>query len=494
MSVNERSTILLIGSAMLIPALVYAGRFGSALTRTALQRSALRAWLVLLITVLVVRALMGVLLASIGGTAHLWAVNEFWPFRIAYPNYGILAGLPFGAVLLVGAIYVDKIYGFVSSRRARFFLLWTVAFVFSVSFGAVHGGLIDGNLGVAVGADHLRDAAINPTLTALFKTHTARILGELLPSYEAPHSVSHPAGAIAYWQAVARGLPPLAFSLLNAAIFSLTFSIINSAIWRQSSPGSVHPATFVTMFAPAMLIYGRSDDAVYYFLALLSVALTAVAFQARKYALSGIAGGVAGIAANFSYASVTLLPSMVTLTVDETIGDLRRYVRHTWIHAAIVGVVICAFLTIEWRALGFNYLSGFLASARRANDLTLAAILASGQIVRAFDDRAMTILDFVLLGGPAFVVVYIAVFRGFLSPPRDWPIRNVALVILFAAIVIEMASAGETARDWGSLFPIMGLCLLPSALSGATESDWVWMMRAQLIWALLLQVPINFGW
>jgi hypothetical protein len=439
------------------------------------------------------RAVVGILMLY---GVRLWAVSALYPFRVAFPNYALLLGLPYALSLVAVTVFWSRILDIVSTSRWRLLLLWALSCFLSVNFGALHGGLISGNLGIATASDHLHDALINPTFLDTFATHIARVRGAVSPQYLAPHSFSHPAGSIAYWQLAALNLPGIAFSLLNAALFALSFPMLNSALERQIGNNAAVSVTVATMVTPALLIYGRSDDAVYYFVSTAAVSLMFLAVYLRSYWRSGAAAVFLGISMNLSYASATLLPTMFAMTSNVTISPavLWRYVRDIFGAVLIVASIVCVAIVAESLVLKFDYFSGLAASASHAHDYTFAAVLRTGEYVRAFNDRIMTILDFALLGGPLFLFVYLDAVRNLCGPFQAMRLKNVALGLLLIAIVVQMASAGETARDWGSLYPIMGLCFLPDLVSQMALSERLWVIRAQFIWSLLLEALINFSW
>jgi len=485
--------VLLTGSACLVPALLYAGRRAAPAERSDQKARLIRAWMIVIIVTLAARTLVGLLILA---GVRLWAANAFYPFRIASPNYGALRGLPFAAAMIAVAVLIPRGFAWLSQARLKAVFLWAIAFAVSILSGAIHGGLIAGNLGIATEAARRHDAAINPGLATLFATHVERILGNVGPPYAAPHSLSHPAGSIAYWQLTQKVLPPLGFSMLNAAIFALTFPLLyRTLVKRGSDDRAALGLTLIALFTPGLLIYGRSDDAIFYFLAFAALAAFVIAVERRSALMSAIAGAASVIAANLSYAFV-VLPAIAfsfPFRTKVSLSSLAQHVRRILPWSLVVLAILVPGLFLEARLFAFNYWEGFRASASSAHAYTFFAILLSGDYVRAFDDRAMTILDFLLLGGPAFLLVYIQLARE-LRRTSEWPLAPIACFVLFAAIIVQMASAGETARDWGMLFPIMGLCFFPDALRALETQELLWLARFQLTWSLLLLIPIDFGW
>src|SRR3990172_3270511 len=150
-------------------------------------------WLIFIIAIVFLRAVVGTIF-MVGGVSH-WSIQKFYPIRIAYPNYGILGGLPYVIVGFIILAYLRAICNFIFSSRKRYFLLWAFSAVLSIIYGGIHGGITTGNIGISGALDHIYDASLNTTIAETFSTHTDRITGHVKPGYKTAHTLSHPAGS-----------------------------------------------------------------------------------------------------------------------------------------------------------------------------------------------------------------------------------------------------------------------------------------------------------
>jgi len=194
----------------------------------------------------------------------LYAVDKFYPIRIAHPNYGVLDGLPYLAVCGAAVYLLPRIGQQVASSAWRYAMLWGFSVVILLSFGGIHGGFVGGNLGIASSVHHLHDASINATVAETFATHTDRVAGLIEPGYQAPHSTSHPAASVVYWQLLIGSASPLGLSVVNVCIFALGLPVMLWALRRRFDDVTALQGALACLLVPALLVYGRSDDAVFY--------------------------------------------------------------------------------------------------------------------------------------------------------------------------------------------------------------------------------------
>ena len=484
--------IFLLASGLLIP-LLFVPSLGGLLPQCgATFVILLRYWVVFIAFVLLLRLVAGVFLLATGAELH--GISWFYPIRIAYPNYGVLHGLPYIAACIVLLKWFVPIVEFIGASAWKHSLLWGFAVVVLLCFGGIHGGFVAGNLGVAASSDHLADASLNSGISEVFGTHTARISRLSGPAYQAPHSISHPAGSVAYWTALSGRVGPLVFSVVNVLIFSLAFPVIFWALRRRFDAEVAILGAVACMMVPALLIYGRSDDAVYYALAAIAAALTLSAIREASHSLAVLSGCVLALAMNFSYAALVLLPAVVAFS-----GDVR--LRHAWTYAlrlppylAIVSVIIGVALAWEWWAASYNWLEAFAASVRHNQGTNIVAMIAQGKYARILNDRIMVICDFFIFGGPLLLYLFVNLIRDRAKRVGDWELKNLALAVLLIVLAVNSNGPGEVSRPWGSLFVLIAFFWFPQLLKReGAQSRWC-LVRVQLGWALLLQVPLDFGW
>ncbi len=455
-------------------------------------RCVLKYWLYFIISIMCLRLVAGFILTLSG--SELFGVAKFYPIRIAYPNYDVLKGLPYLLLCLAALWRLDRIHDFILGSRWKYVVVWAGAVCLLLLFGGIHGGFTAGNIGISNSVEHVADASLNATVRDVFLTHTDRVNGLLKPSYVAPHSTSHPAASIAYWQILTKSVTPLVFSIINVLLFALAFPVIFWALRRRYDDSLAIQGTMVCLLIPAMLIYGRSDDAVYYMFAIVVVAIISVALYESRYSLTLLASGFTFLALNYSYAAVVLLPAALSFSTNTTLSRLWGYVRQVCPHALIlIGAVLLALL-VEFWATGYEWLRAFQASVHYNHGSTIVPMIVGGEFARVFNDRIMAIYDFIIFSGPLFMYLFIELIRQRSKRIGEWQIRNVALVVLLCLLAINSNGPGEVSRPWGSLFMIIGFFWLTGMISQKIKSIRWSLLRTQFAWSLLLQTPINYGW
>lgn len=455
-------------------------------------KTTLRYWLYFILSILGLRVLIGFLLMVTG--AKLFGVDKFYPIRIAYPNYDLLQGIPYLLACLAVLLRLGRIRDFIIESRWKYILLWVFAVVLLLSFGGIHGGLISGNVGIANSSEHLADATLNKTVAEVFANHTDRVAGRIKPSYQAPHSTSHPAGSIAYWQILVNNTTPFVFSVINVLVFAFAFPVMYWALRRRYDNATAFQGVMACLFIPAVLIYGRSDDAVYYFFACVIISLVSIALHEYRYGLTFGAAGVLVGAMNFSYASVVLLPAALSFNTNTSLAQVWRYLGRATPHVLIFVGIVWAALVMEMWATSYNWLDAFSASVHYNHGSTIVSMLKNGNYARVINDRVMAIYDFLIFAGPLFLYLFVQLVRNCSQHIGAWQFKNISLVLLLCALAINSNGPGEVSRPWGSLFLIIGFFWLPEFLRQENEKTRWLLIRAQFAWALILQAPLNFGW
>jgi len=449
-------------------------------------------WLNFLFIIILFRVLIGSLL--IVTPMELSGIAKFYPIRIAYPNYGLFQGLPFVIFCFVILAHIEQICNFISGHSFKYFILYVFSVILLLAVGGIHGGLIDGNIGIANATDHLADASLNRTLTDLFVTHTDRIVGLINPSYHAPHSSSHPAGSLAYWQIISHHVSPFIFSIINVLLFSLAFPVMYWALHKRFDHVITLQSVIACLFIPSMLIYGRSDDAVYYSLAVTVMAFIFVAVHEKKYVFTLLAGIFFIGAMNFSYASIVLLPAIFLFNANLTMTKSWQYIRRITPHILILLTIILIAIIMEMKITKFDWLAAFHASAQHNKDSNIFSLLAHGRYAEVINHRIMAVCDFLIFAGPLLLYLFISLFKNRRKTPSDWQIKNVALMLMLFVLVINSNGPGEISRPWGSLFLLIGFFWLPEFFIQKNQITRFLLIQAQFAWALILQVFLNFSW
>lgn len=437
--INLLTALLLVGG-LFAPALYLFANGQRINAMDPIRRTLVRQWLYFLAVILGIRFLGGVLFA----VTDIWpyGVGKFYPIRIAYPNYGLLVGLPYLLFCIAIVMNLERIRNYIAGSRWKYFLLWFFSVVLLLSFGGIHGGLITGNIGISNSAEHLADAQLNGTISEVLSTHTDRIVGGVTPPYQAPHSISHPAGSLVYWQVIANNLPPVLFSVVNVLLFSIAFPLLFWALRRRFDDATALQGTLACLTIPALLIYGRADDAVYYFIAGVVAALMAVAIVEKKYFLT-LAGSVTFcVAMNFSYASVVLLPAVFAFSAELPLSQVGKYFRRVFPHILIVLPVVLVSMAGIALWVNYDWVDAFLAAVRHNQGSTMREIFIRGEYGRAINDRIMAITDFLIFGGPLMLLL---LRRRLMDPVRkigDFKIKDLALAVLFAMLILNSNGPG----------------------------------------------------
>jgi hypothetical protein len=341
---------------------------------------------------------------------------------------------------------------------------------------------------------HLHDASINATVAETFATHTDRVAGLIEPGYQAPHSTSHPAASVVYWQLLIGSASPLGLSVVNVCIFALGLPVMLWALRRWFDDVTALQGALACLLVPALLVYGRSDDAVFYALVAMTMAVSWVALDEGRYALSAAAGCLLALAASLSYGAVVLLPAMYSFNTDVRTGQLWGYLRRALPHAAVVVAVVALAVVGQAWLTGFHLLDGFLASVQKSSGTTMVAILSRGDYARALNERVMAISDFLIFAGPVLLYVLIGLARNMNRNVAGWRLRNLALAMLLGALAVHSNGPGEVSRPWGGLFVFLAFAFLAEFLAEQKHETRWWLLRLQFCWALALQVPLHFSW
>lgn len=485
-------TMLLVSTGLLLPVLFVLIRRMRSWNADENLLTAVHYWLNFLFSVSLLRVLAGLLLMLTG--IEIFGINNFYPIRIAYPNYGLIQGLPYLLVCLVVLSQIIRIGEFISSNRMQYLLLWIFSILLLISFGAIHGGFISGNIGIANSSEHLADVSLNATVSDIIATHTDRILGLIAPAYQAPHSASHPVGSLMYWHILSNSLTPIMFSIINVLVFSLAFPVMYWALRRRYDAVTAMQSVLACLFIPAMLVYGRADDAVYYAFAAIIIALVSVAIHERRYALTVGVGALFVGAMNFSYAAIVLLPAMFSFSANTQLAKIPQYLIRVIPHIMIVLVILAIALYFEDLQFGYNWLEAFRASVGHNQASNIVAMLGNGHYERVINDRVMAFYDFLIFAGPLLLYLFVHLIKNINSSFGTWKINSFALFVLMSVLLINSNGPGEVSRAWGSLFLLIGFCWLPEFLSQMSKESRWWLIRTQLVWALMLQTLLNFGW
>lgn len=446
-------------------------------------------WLCLLSFVLVERGIAGVLLLA--GTNV--ESSLFFPIRIAGPNWAIVRGLPYLGLCACVLAFLPSVGSKIAESRGRYFLIFGFAAALSLAFGAIHGGFA-GNIGVADSPDHWHDANLNASAWDTMATHVDRIAGKIGPPYLAPHSLSHPAPAVVYWQILGHYLPLLGLSVVNVLLYSLTFPALFWALRRRVDPKLAIQVTLGCMLVPGLLIYGRSDDAVYYGIAGAALAIFSVALAERRFGLTAAAGALVAAGANVSYAAVVLMPAMLSFTADIPLPQTWHHLRRILPHALIMIVIVFSVIVLVDNIFGFDLWASFRASVYYNRATHITSLLDRGAYGKALSDRLMAWGDFPLFAGPVLLFAVVERVRSIVSNHANFRLNDLALAVLLLVLATNSSGAGEIARPWGSIYLLAAFSFLPNLMQTYSENMRWWLLRAQFIWALLLQACLNFIW
>jgi len=484
--------LLLIATVIAVPFLIYSTRKLNAWGFSDTRETILRYWIYFLIFIFTWRAIMGTWLILSDG--ELYGIGKFYPIRIAYPNYEVLFGLLYLLICIGILVYLPRISRLVFEGAFKYLRIWLFASVVLLAFGGIHGGLTSGNIGISNSETHLFDAKITDSISETFITHTDRIKKEITPHYQAPHSMSHPASAVAYWQLFRNNTNAFFFSVINAVLFALAFPLIYWALRRRFDDLLALQCTLVCLFIPSFLIYGRSDDAVYYAMAAGMMVLTYVAIHENRYLYSVGAGVALALGLEYSYAALIMYPAMLSFNADIRLGQLWEYILKIIPHAIILAGVTTV-LVISVSAISqFHLMEGFQASVQHNASSNIVALLEKGNYTRVLNDRIMAISDFLIFGGPIFLYLLVSWIKNRNFTVSQWPLKNLALFVLLTVLVINSNGPGEVSRPWGAIFLLIALCWITDLFKRESVENRWWIIRVQFCWALLLQIPLHFVW
>lgn len=492
MSPNHLLPILLIGSGLAIPILYFIFSYVNKIYTTKDCANVITYWFYFLISVLAIRIIAGLVLLLTN--IDLPGIGKFYPIRIAYPNYDLLKGTLFILICLIFFSHINKIRVVITQSKLKYPLIWIFSVILLLCFGGIHGGLSTGNAWMASSMDHIADANLNNTISDLFATHVNRIMGLITPNYQAPHSLSHPAASLAYWQLMLRYTTPFIFSVINVMLFSLAFPTMCWSLRKFTDDATAISGTLLCLIIPALLIYGRSDDAVYYAFASIIFSLLSVAIKDKNYLLTILASIFFIVAINISYAAIVLLPAVFSLNAAIQFNKIMQYIRQVIPHLLILLCILILSLFMEKGFFHYNWLAGFMASVNHNQGTNILSMIKRGLYVRAISDRIMVFYDFLIFSGPAFLYLFITLIKNKNKAFTKWQLKNISLVILLLILAINSNGPGEVARPWGSLFILIGFSWFPELINNNSALTSRFLLGAQFAWALILQIFLNFSW
>lgn len=492
MSPNHLLPVLLIGSGLVIPILYFISSYLNKGYKNKDYTNVIAYWLYFLLSVLAIRIIAGLVLSLTN--IDLPGIAKFYPIRIAYPNYDLLKGAPYVLICLIILARFNKIQVVITQSKLKYLLIWIFSVILLLCFGGIHGGLITGNAWMATAMDHITDAHLNNTVSDLFATHVNRIMGLMKPNYQAPHSLSHPAASLAYWQWMLHYTTPFFFSVINVMLFSLALPTMYWALRRFTDDATAIPSTLLCLIIPALLIYGRSDDAVYYAFASITFSLLSVAIKEKNYLLTILASILFVVAMNLSYAAIVLLPILFTFNAAIQLNQIMQYIRQVIPHLLILFFILIIALLMEQQFFHYNWLAGFMASVHHNQGSNILSMIKRGLYIRAISDRIMVFYDFLIFAGPFFLYLFITLIKNKKKIFTNWQVKNIALVILLLILAINSNGPGEVARPWGSLFILIGFSWFPELINKNSALTSRFFMGIQFSWALVLQVFLNFSW
>lgn len=440
--------------------------------------------------VMLVRVIIGAL--ALWSQSDLSLVGVFYPIRIAAPNYGVIAGLPWFALLIGIAIRWPQIVASLAGARQQWLALWLLATGVLVVFAGIQGGLVNGVSGVYTRQEFLDDLAHVDWSRDFFHEHLQRVAGELTPLYVASHSTTHPPLALQILS-LAQQLGPFAMGLLTLVLFAGVFPLVAKVATVQRSVDGGIQTALLLLVTPALLIYGGSDDAFYYLLWGVALTLGQIAIAGNRLWIAMVCGGVIALACQLTYASLVLLPAVMAFTAPGPLRNLPEYLRR---HAAVLAVLVvstaASLLLWQWFT-GFNLLGGMAQVMQNQQNYLLSTWLVVDP-VRGISDRLMTILDFVILAGPVMLLTWVQACKQGKRNPLQWTIAAAAFAVLTTYIALVTPGAGESARGWGGLY----LCWWVGCGVRLTQS---WspaiaqrLVQFALCYSAVLQLVVDFGW
>lgn len=447
----------------------------------------------LLLLVAASRAFVGV--AKYGFGRNLWYVSFLFPIRVGGINWGLLHGLPYLIPILLVLWRLEFVLDWIGQRRNAGLYLFLFALMFGISFGAIQGGLQYGLTDFFHSPDHIHDAQLFNWTLSDFLSHDYRRYADHEPHYLASHFMTHPPFVLAIWSFFLHKLSMEWFSFFCTLVFASMFYCVYAGFRKELGKNEALNIAMLFLFTPALLIYGIGGDDV------ISDALWTVTLcfaylgVRRENFLMLVAALIALVAAMaVQYSSIVLLPAMFALPSEGSLRELPSYIWRLkyWMLASI------AFVVLVWVAVyyvtGFNYVAdmrGIFVWYRKFN---LPYKIAHGDYTYALGSRLMNIFDFLLLGGPAVVFPVYKKLSALRWLPGQWLLRDVALVILFVYLIFQSLGDGETARGWGGLYAVLLFGMMAMFYARYPFEIQRRIMRYELVWALALQIPINFGW
>ena len=487
----DKINLLLIATILAIPVLLWALKFVNGRPFSEPQRDTLVIWIYFLISIVIIRALVGIIL--IISNRELYGVAAFYPIRIAYPNYDILRGVGYLLPFAILVSYLPKISHIVFNGRLKPLKIWLFSVVILLMFGAIHGGIIEGNTVLSNSEHHLFDTRINPNIEDTFATHTDRIAKKIEPSYQAPHTMSHPATALVYWQVFRETTNAFVFSAINVGLFSLAFPLIYWALRRVKDSTLAAQVTLFSIFIPSFLIYGRCDDAVFYAVAVSTMVFTSLFIKEKKYTYLALAAFTLAVGLHFSYAALVLFPLVLSFNTEIKLRGLGIYLKSILIPSILMALLTLVCLYVYSTVTLFNLYESFAASVNHNSGSNIISLFNQGKFERIFNDRFMAFSDFLLFGGPVFLFLLFRGIRGFNLKFMEWKLRTVSLSVLLLVLFVNSNGPGEVARPWGMLFVLIAFIWVRDLFEREPERYGWWALRMQLIWGLILQTFLHFS-
>ena len=248
------------------------------------------------------------------------------------------------------------------------------------------------------------------------------------------------------------------------------------------------------MFIPSYLVYGRSDDAVFYAIAASTMVFTCISIKEKNYQYSALAAFTLAVGLHYSYAALVLFPAVLSFNSEIKLKELWSYLKTILIPSILLALFTLLFLTVYSTATNFNLIEAFSASVNHNSGSNIFSFLDQGKFERILNDRFMAFSDFLIFGGPVFFFLFYGSCKGFNLKFREWKLKNVALSVLLLVLFVNSNGPGEVARPWGMLFVLIALIWVKDLFERESELYGWWAIRLQLIWGLFLQTFLHFSW